>query len=200
MKISQVQRLRMAPVLLCLCCVTTAVQAHQDGPDDTMSGMIDVSGSMLATPCSLATESVEQTVDMGKVPTWQLDRYGALSEPVTFHMYLQGCEYGKGFVRNVLEGNNGLRVPNQPVVAVTLRTVSDSSDPRLIAVEGEARGVALRIQDASQRILRPGVKGTFIPLEPGDNELVMTAQLSRTAQPLVPGDFMATVNFALEYE
>jgi hypothetical protein len=39
-----------------------------------------------------------------------------------------------------------------------------------------------------------------MPLEPRDNELVMTAQLSRTSQPLVIGDFIVTVNFALEYE
>lgn len=95
---------------------------------------------MHAAPCSLPTESVEQIGDMGKVPTWLLNRYGALSEPVTFHMYLKKCEYGKGFARNVLEGNNGLLVPNQPVVAVTLGTVSDSTDPRLNTVEGEARG------------------------------------------------------------
>jgi len=77
--------------------------------------------------------------------------------------------------------------------------VSAPDTPELIKVEG-ASGVGLRLLDAQGNDVRLGRTAPAWFVSPGDNQLTYYIRPERTAAPLRPGAFRASLNVNLSYD
>jgi Fimbrial protein. len=135
---------------------------------------------------------------MGSIPQWRFTRPGDLSEPVPVHLILEHCLYG-GHVRSPEHGDNLYWFTDQPMVMMNIIGDEEPDYPHLFKIYGEAKGIALRLEDAHHNAIYPGERTRPQLLTPGRNDLVINAQLSRTAKALALGDFTAVINVGLEY-
>lgn len=164
-----------------------------------MNGGLLVRAALYNSPCHLSMDSAEQETVMEAVPEYRLGKLGQRSQPVTVHLTLEDC-FLEGTVRSPEHGNNLVMVPSQPVVFMRVTGEGEPANPHLYRVHGEAKGVALHLEDSMHRALIPGERSWPQILAPGRNDLQLIAQLSRTAEPLVPGRYRAVINIGLEYE
>lgn len=165
---------------------------------DGLNGGMSVSATLTESPCSLAAESAEQEIQLGNIPQWRFTNTGALSEAVPIHLILEHCLSGAQ-VRAVEHGDNLYWLPGQPVVMMNIIGEEDAHDPHLFRISGMAEGVALRFEDHQHQQIFPGERSRPQVLDPGRNDLVLNAQLSRTVNELKLGDFRSAINVGLEY-
>ncbi|WP_024547671.1 fimbrial protein [Siccibacter turicensis] len=164
-----------------------------------MNGGLLVRAALYNSPCHLSTDSAEQEIVMNAVPQFRLHQPGDRSQPIAVHLTLEDCMLDSS-VRSPEHGNNVTLIPMQPVVFMNVIGEEDPSDHRLFRVHGDAQGVGLHLEDSAHRRLIPGERSWPQILMPGRNDLMLLAQLSRTAEPLVLGSYRAVINIGLEYE
>ena len=138
--------------------------AHAEEDVEGMSGMLNISGSMHETPCSLEMTSLHQTIDLGAVSTSQLQRPGDQASPVAFQLRFADCQRKAGGIRSERTGNL-VWSAFQPVVSVAFVAPADADDTRLVKVQG-ITGMGLQLTDALGRDVQLGSRGEplFLPL------------------------------------
>lgn len=164
-----------------------------------LHGEMTISATLMDSPCSLAPESAEQEINMGHIARSVFTAPGLLSKTVPLHLVLENCMPGSRSVRDTGHGDNIFWAPEESVVRMTVIGEAEPTDVRLFRVEGDVSGVALRLENAAHEQLNPGEQSRPQILNPGRNDLVLGAQLSRTSEPLSSGQFQATVYIGLEY-
>lgn len=179
-------------VLLALC----VAQGHAE--IQGMSGVLDISGSLVDTPCALDMSSADQSIDLGNVSRSQLMRPGDEASPVAFQLRFIDCQRASGSIPDEHTGNL-VWSAWQPVVSVAFVAPADEDDPRLVKVQG-VTGMGLRLSDALGRSVRLGARGEPLYLAHGNDNLTWQVQPTRTAAALSNGAFRATVDFRLMYE
>ncbi|MGA4650079.1 fimbrial protein [Citrobacter portucalensis] len=188
---------------LVLWVVTAGVLAAVDYGDnwnvEGMNGGLMVRAALYNSPCHLSADSAEQEIVMNNVPHFRLDKLGSRSQPVLVHLTLEDCLLDVS-MRSPEHGGNLFAIPSQPVVFMNVIGEEDPGDHRLFRVHGNAKGIALHLEDSAHRTLIPGERSWPQILVQGRNDLILLAQLSRTAGPLVLGDYRAVINIGLEYE
>ena len=189
-------KLRAVTALSCLLMTLHAVQARAE--IQGMSGVLDISGSLVNSPCVLDMASADQAVDLGSVPTSQLVRPGDQAPPHTFELRFVDCQRASGNLASERTGNL-VWSAWQPVVSVAFLAPADADDPRLVKVQG-VTGMGLRLTDSLGRGVRLGARGEPLYLAHGNDTLTWQVQPTRTGAPLSSGAFRATVDFRLIYE
>ncbi|PNF13477.1 type 1 fimbrial protein [Enterobacter cancerogenus] len=188
---------------LILWTLAAGVLAAGDNEDnwniEGMNGSLMVRAALYNSPCHLSADSAEQEIAMDAIPQFQLGQLGNRSKPVAVHLTLEDCLL-EGSVRSPEHGDMLVLVPSQPVVFMNVIGEEEPGDPKLFRVHGDARGVALHLEDSAHRSVIPGERSWPQILVPGRNDLMLLAQLSRTAEPLVLGSYRAVINIGLEYE
>lgn len=146
-------------------------------------GRIGMSGSIVDSACAIDTGSYEQTVDMGMLPVGTLRQQGR--GPVRpFSIALIGCT----LTPYVGEGWQTFSV-----------TFDGPADGDWFSVSGDARGVALLLQDAQGQPIYPGQSTAKQAIEPGNAVLHYGLRLVSDARPLRPGEYQSALRFKLEY-
>lgn len=173
-------------------------QEGQNWNVDGMNGGVRVNATLVDSPCSLSMESENQEIPLGAVPRWQLNKTGDLSEPVKFHLILEDCMVEET-LRAAEYGDNLMWLPGQPSVMLSFIGEEATHSPDLFQIHGQAKGVALRLEDAEHHQIHPAERTRPQILYPGRNVLSFDAQLSRLNAPLVEGHFRTVISFALEY-
>ena len=163
-----------------------------------MNGVLNISGSMHETPCSLEMTSLHQTIDLGDVSTSQLRRPGDQARAVPFQLRFTDCNRIAGSIRSERTGNLTWSA-FQPVLSVAFLAPADADDPRLVKVQG-ITGMGLQLTDVLGRDVNLGQRGEplFLPL--GGNTQTWKVRPTRTSAPLTSGAFRAVVDFRLNYE
>lgn len=182
--------------LSCLLLALYAAQGHAE--TQGMSGVLDILGSLVDTPCALDMSSADQAIDLGNVSRSQLLRPGDEASPVAFQLRFIDCQRASGSILNEHTGNL-VWSAYQPVVSVTFLAPADEDDPRLVKVSGVS-GLGLRLTDALGRDVRLGARGEPLFLAHGNDTLNWQVQPTRTAAALSNGAFRAAVDFRLMYE
>jgi type 1 fimbria pilin len=172
--------------------------AENHAPEDGLFASLAVKGSIVESACTLEMVSEDQTVNLGGIASHVLNRFGDEAPPVAFHLLLRDCGHWGGVTRSATHGNNLVWGSGQQTVSITLH--SKQQQGGLIAVTGQARGLALRLEDGQHRQLWPGMPSQAQLLMPGDNRLTFYLIPQRTAERLIPGSFYAVVNFQLNYD
>ncbi|TBL53663.1 fimbrial protein [Obesumbacterium proteus] len=149
-------------------------------------GRVNMNGSIVASACALAVDSIDQHIDLGSLPIGIIARDGQGPEK-PFHLSLEGCE----IFRPGSWSFNSVRV--------TFDGLHDDV-PHLIKVIGSAQGVGLLIKDSEGNHVFPGKALTSLPLEEGAMTLNYTLSLEKNNEKLLPGRYRAGIRFKVEYE
>nr|CAX67751.1 fimbria A protein [Yersinia enterocolitica] len=163
---------------------SSMAQANEPGKDPVMgaTGKVTFSGKIVDAPCSIAPESVDQTVKMGSIANGAL-KAGGKSTPQPFMLKLTDCDVAT----------------KKSVVTTFTGGASESKDGHL-GVIGSAKGISVGIGDTAGNLI---VLGKPVPSEliVGSNELNFTTFVKGDAAgAITPGDFQAVAGFTLAYQ
>lgn len=164
-----------------------------------MHGDIHVEGSLTESPCHLSMESAEQSVSLGTIPRYRLRRMGDHSPAVAVHLQLQDCGMASNHLRDNAHEESDYQLPDQLVSLLTIEGVESPDNLHLLKVNGDVKGVALRLEDPQHHQLVPGEHSRGLIMNQGNTDLVLYAMLERTEQPLIEGQFNVLMNFTLGY-
>ncbi|UNU31729.1 fimbrial protein [Aeromonas hydrophila] len=156
------------------------------GAVDQGHGTIKFVGAIIDAPCSIAPESVDQTIQMGQVANSQLEQQkeGPLRP---FEIHLEGCSFDTA-----------------KSATVTFNGIADDTEKKHLAINGFAKGAAIAM--VSQLIGEEVVLGQPVKagaLVEGDNHLKFGAKLVsnlKSGDKAVAGEFTATTDFVMNYQ
>lgn len=198
--------LRIGFLLCTLACgfnnqlVQAKISAPIDGWDvEGMHGEIEVSGELTDSPCHISMESEEQTVNLGTIPRYRLDKIGDRGPGVAVHIQLKDCGMVSNHVQDDEHDETLYSLPDQQVAFMTINGNEADSNLHLLQVKGEAKGVALRLEDSKHRQLLVGDHSRGQIMSQGNTDMVLYAMLERTDKPLKEGKFNVLMNFTLGY-
>lgn len=161
-------------------------------------GELHIHGTLTEAACRLDMVSAWQDITLGDTPLSDLEHPGDLGRPVTFTLRLRDCVRSGGNLQDPRTGGFSWD-PVQPIVTVRFNALADAGTPQLVKANGVS-GIGLRITDAQGKYVRLGESSVPQFVTPGGDELVYNVQPERTPAPLMPGDYRAVVNFALDYD
>lgn len=167
----------MATALLVAGLTSTAVLAVDGG-----GGTVNISGSIIQPPCSIAPDSTDINVSLGAVSSGSING-GKMAPPVPFQIKLLDCNA-------------------ETSVKVTFHGMPDRDDPKLLALQGgHATGAGIAFLDSNSTQIDLGAASQGIPISIGKNTLSLQAALkgSTSNSVAVPGDFTSVANFKLDY-
>lgn len=156
---------------------------------DSGSGKVTFKGSIIDAPCSIAPESLDQTVDFGAVANAALVN-GGTSGVQTFDIKLEGCDLsgGKTKVQAMFQGALG-------------GAAGDQVD--MLGITGDAKGASIVMFDGSNQKIKLGTNTTVQSLLAGDNTLHFSSVLQGHSgvqlADIQEGAFTAVTNFTLTY-
>ncbi|HBM63995.1 MAG TPA: fimbrial protein [Pseudomonas sp.] len=179
-----------------LCSATVPMVSHAAGNPQVAE--FQVSGTLLESACFLDPSSVYQSLSMGDLSTAQLARMGDQGAPLALHLKLQGCIRTSGGRQDEQQGTLFWSAI-EPVAALTFTALADADTPELIKVVG-AEGFGLRLLDVQGNDVRLGRAASAWFVTPGNNQLTYYVRPERTAAPLRPGAFRASINVNLAYD
>ncbi|MDF3830614.1 MULTISPECIES: fimbrial protein [unclassified Pseudocitrobacter] len=147
------------------------------------SASFSVYGTLVNGACTLSPEDSEIDVNMRRWSPGSAE-VGTRGSAVPFVIHLTDCD---------------------PTVAATVTATfsgtPDAHNPAILALDSSsvASGVAIALSDQNSRDI-PLTAPTYIwRLVAGANDIPLQAQVEVVRQPVVPGNFSATLNFELSY-
>ncbi|HGM5490600.1 TPA: fimbrial protein [Serratia fonticola] len=144
---------------------------------------VDFEGTLVADPCLVSPGSENQIVDFRFVPAKTFINH-LRTAPEKFSILLIDCDLTLG-----------------KIVKVTFSGNEDIAQPGLFSVEGDAKGIAIYLEDDQANQIKPEQEMRPISLIEGETQLNFKAYLQGPDFSLVEeGDFYAAVTFYLEYE
>ncbi|MGO2366981.1 MAG: fimbrial protein [Serratia sp. (in: enterobacteria)] len=174
-------------IALSVCSAEAEAAAKNQG-----HGTLSLGGEIVETPCGIASESLDQTVDFGLV---SMTDASLGSQPVligsrrNFEIKLVNCE-----LASIVKPDFIYRA-----ATVTFDGTADSRDPALLGVYGEAQGVAIELLTAAGTPIPLGSTTADYQIVAGDNTLRFGAQLRIQPDRARAGGFNSLAKFTLSY-
>ena len=148
------------------------------------TGTINFTGEIVAGACGIDSGSVNQTVNLGKVPTNVFKQAGDKSTPTNFDIKLTDCD--TSIAQNAY---------------FTFTGTSSAGQPKLLATIGSATNVGIRLQAASGEYLDNGAEQKAPTLlQNGTNIARFAAMYEATAAGVTPGTADGVANFTVRYQ
>lgn len=161
------------------------VTTTEPAPLNQGNGNLTVIGSIIAAPCSLATDSQSQSVALGQISQTLLQNGGS-STPKSFSLRLVNCD-----------------ITHANTVSVTFTGVSPASvgNAGLALSGGSAKGAYITLSEGDSGLpVKLGEVTQAQRLSAGDNQMSFNVALrGEPGSNVIPGDFTAVVNFSLAY-
>ncbi|BEN37897.1 type 1 fimbrial protein [Serratia nevei] len=157
---------------------------------DQGHGKVTFSGSIIDAPCSIAPESLDQTVELGAISNVAL-KGGGKSTPRNFQIKLENCE-----LTSKDPGKNN-------TVALTFSGSASDVDAKLLGITGTAKGAGIAITDGAGSNIELGKPSKARELQNGANTLSFAAYLqgaTASTTAIVPGEFQSVADFTLAYQ
>ncbi|CAI0993411.1 Fimbria A protein precursor [Serratia fonticola] len=153
---------------------------------DQGHGKVTFTGSIIDAPCSIAPESVDQTVDLGQISNAALKDSGQ-STPKNFDIKLEDCSFGTPAAKNK--------------VKVTFTGMESASGNGLLGITGNAKGASVAITQADGSVIKLGTPTKEQVLQDGNNTLNFAAYMQGdgASAAITEGDFQAVADFTLAY-
>lgn len=149
------------------------------------AGDVHIVGSIVDTACAIDIDSIDQTIDMGVVPLNRIIKDGQ-SVKKTFFVKLVRCLLNK----------NEKGLAKWQYFTVTFDGMNDDG---LFTVEGDAKGIAIRIIDSLGNIVKPGESLPPEKIEPGDMTLNYSIQLVSNHEMLRAGEYNSIIKYKMDY-
>jgi len=143
-------------------------------------GIVNFKGTVIDAPCSIAPESVDQTIDFGQISKSHLNNEG-ISVKKPLNIKLVNCE------------------PNKSV-AVTFTGATLTGDNTALGTAGDT-GTAVVISGQDGQLVQFGSEGATQSLKEGENTLHYSSWVKAASKGSAKeGDFTAVANFNLTYQ
>ncbi|HIE0431241.1 TPA: fimbrial protein [Serratia marcescens] len=152
---------------------------------DQGHGKVTFSGSIIEAPCSIAPDSVDQTVALGAISNVAL-KNGGKSTPRNFEIKLENCE-----------------LSDKKSVALTFSGAQSEANDKLLGITGSAKGAGIAITDGAGTNIELGKASKPQTLQNGSNTLAFSAYLqgaSASNAVITPGEFQSVADFTLAYQ
>lgn len=153
---------------------------------DQGHGKVTFTGSIIEAPCSIAPESIDQTVNMGQISSAALQANGntGTSTPRNFVIKLENCA----------------EVTSKSVIS-TFTGASGATEGSL-GITGTAKGASIILTNGDGKQIKLGKAADAHMLQDGSNTLLYSAYLQGDGQAatVTPGDFTAIADFTLAYQ
>ncbi|EGT5658716.1 type 1 fimbrial protein [Citrobacter braakii] len=154
---------------------------------DAGHGTVTFEGSIIDAPCSIMSDSVDQTVQLGEVAAHALAD-GGTSTPAKFSIKLGSCD-----ASTITDG-----------VKITFTGNEDAAAAGHLAfgAGSSAKGASIVIADSEGKALDLGAESEAVALYDGDNSLSFQAYLQgseASGATVTPGSFSSVTNFTLAY-
>ncbi|MFK8256351.1 fimbrial protein [Erwinia sp. AnSW2-5] len=153
---------------------------------DQGHGKITFSGSIIDAPCSIAPDSVDQTVELGQIANAALKNSGK-SAPRNFDIKLENCSFGDPATKNKVE--------------VTFTGKESLENKGLLGITGQAKGASIALTESNGELIKLGTPTPAQPLGDGGNTLRFAAYMQGdgASATITEGDFQAVADFTLAY-
>lgn len=150
-------------------------------------GYVHFYGKVVNAGCSVATDSQDQTVQMGQIRSNTFSSLGEWNDPHSFQIKLEDCS-----------------TDVTKTVGIMFTGESDGKDPLVFRTgnhAGASNGVGIGISDSLGHLLVPNTSPVkYSPLEEGETVLNYTARYRATSRNVIPGDASTQVWFSLYYQ
>lgn len=166
--------------------------AQAAAPVDQGSGTVTFQGQVVAAPCGIDPQSVDQTVNFGVLSADAL-KGGGVSPTKNFEIKLVNCDI-TSFKAAPTSGKGTV------AVAFTGGTVQGDSN-MLATTGGTGVGITVTSQQDGAVVPMDGTPSSALLLKNGSNTFAFGA-VAKAAKgtTATPGDFSAIANFSLSYE
>lgn len=146
-------------------------------------GVVNLNGSIVDTACSIETSSRNQYISMGEIPLSQIIRDGK-GNTRDFEIKLINC---------VLNSNDGNRWNKFYI------TFDGYSKNDFFSVNGDAKGISLKLTDTENKIIKPG-KSLSYKLS-GQDSYILNYKITLVPnnENLQAGQYNSTIRFHLNY-
>ncbi|CAI2021030.1 Fimbria A protein precursor [Serratia proteamaculans] len=153
---------------------------------DQGHGKVTFTGSIIDAPCSIAPESIDQTVELGQISNAALKDSGQ-STPKNFDIKLEDCSFGTPAAKNKVQ--------------VTFTGMASASGNGLLGITGNAKGASVAITQADGQVIELGKPTKEQALQDGNNTLSFAAYMQGdgASAAITEGDFQAVADFTLAY-
>ncbi|ASV56848.1 hypothetical protein LJPFL01_3485 [Lelliottia jeotgali] len=158
--------------------------AHADA--DQGHGKIKFEGTVIEAACSIDSDSLDQTVQMGAIAKHALEG-GKKSSPVDFSIKLHDCDTSVGSTATV--AFNGIAGDSAGTLDKTFATTGTAGG-----------GVGVAITDLGGVAIEPNSASTPMTLADGDNELEFQAYVVGSTTSVIAGAFSSVANFVMDYQ
>lgn len=186
----------LLPVLLA---GSASVFAEDQAPEKVTvtGGHINFEGAVVAAPCAIDNDSMDQTVSLGQVTSKMFKTAGDTSSFVPFSIKLTGCD---------LSGTDG--TGNYTKASIVFKGDTAQDNAELLAVSGKAGAANDKADGIGIQIRQNGTAAKFdgaTALTPtllanGENEVKLTAGYISFADAVTAGTANATADFSVTYE
>lgn len=156
-------------------------------PVNQGQGVVNFKGTVINSPCSIAQESADQTINFGQISKNQLEK-GGTSVRKDLDIKLMNCDVAVG--KNVS-------------VTFTGTTVKGGTPQELGTTGDTGTAIALASADGSLVTFDGTTPGGATQLKNGDNILKYSAWVKKSSvagATIKEGDFSAVANFNLTYQ
>ncbi|WP_411749733.1 fimbrial protein [Serratia marcescens] len=162
-------------------CVSAAANAADQG-----HGKVTFTGSIIDAPCSIAPESLDQTVELGAISKAALVKNGK-STPRNFNIALENCSFGDPATKNKVQ--------------LTFTGMESAANNGLLGITGSAAGASVAIVDGSGSVVKLGEPSKAQVLSNGSNTLNFAAYVQGDGadDKITEGDFQSVADFTLAY-
>jgi len=157
---------------------------------DQGHGTVTFTGSIIDAPCSIAPESIDQTVELGAISSVAL-KNGGKSTPRNFQIKLENCE-----LTSAESGKNN-------TVSIKFTGSTSAADDKLLGITGTAKGAGVALTDGAGNNIQLGVPSAARELQNGNNTLSFAAFLqgsNASGAAITPGEFQSVADFTLAYQ
>ncbi|MDH1321541.1 type 1 fimbrial protein [Enterobacter bugandensis] len=168
-------------ILLCLLLLPATTWSAGE-----LVGHVRMQGSIIETPCAIALNSIDQSIDMSVLPIEKIMRDGG-GPTRPFKIRMVGCNFAP------------VRAHQQERSAFYITFDGTATNNGLFAVHGQGRGVGLQIANEDGYMAAPGQPIPVGKLLPGNDVLNYTLRLVANRSPLRAGPYRATIRLKLDY-
>ncbi|UAN44189.1 type 1 fimbrial protein [Serratia sp. JSRIV001] len=157
-----------------------SANAAQEG-----SGRVNMEGAIIDAACAIDVGSRDQSIDMGVHPVSQVSRDGRLP-PQPFSIKLVDCRLERG-------------EPNKPAWQKFQVTFSGNATGERFNMQGDARGINMRILDSQGSVMMPGIASLPADIIPGSMTLNYTLDMVGNGEVMRSGAYRSTIRFKMDY-
>ncbi|CQJ04955.1 fimbrial protein [Yersinia frederiksenii] len=169
-------------ILTALIAASFSVAVQAAPPASGSPGTIRFEGEIVTGACGIDSDSLDQTVSLGQVPTHMFKAIGDRSTAVPFEIVLTDCD-----------------TTTSKNATVTFTGTGHEEKSTILGVTGAAQHVGIRLQGGSNEYLDLGTVSQPTLLSNGDNHLKFSAMYESTAANVTAGDADSTAQFTVNY-